>query len=118
MKHYAPNVSESIVRKIVASFSSLRLLVDDGILDYPYSTREAVALVRHLNMFPDDGLVVALDDVLGFDSFDRHLKQTLVRVFNSNGIPLQFDENKISRRIVLGEELDLPPAVPLENWTK
>jgi hypothetical protein len=55
---------------------------------YPYSTREAVAVVKHLQLFPDDGVVNTLENVLAFDNFDPQLRKSLAQVFNKNGIPV------------------------------
>ena len=55
---------------------------------YPYSIREAVAVVRHLEQFPDDGLVTALNNVLAFDSYSPDLRAIVAEVFQSVGVPL------------------------------
>ena len=37
---------------------------DDGLIQYPYSTREVVNIVKHLERFPDEGLgAVVREDV-------------------------------------------------------
>lgn len=39
LKGYAPGVSEEVLERLILLFNDLRLLVDDGVLSYPYSLR-------------------------------------------------------------------------------
>lgn len=50
LKQYGPNVPEAILQKLVAAFGELRSLADQGIINYPYSTREVVNIVKHLQV--------------------------------------------------------------------
>lgn len=50
LKQYGPDVPEAIVQKLVAAFGELRSLADQGIINYPYSTREVVNIVKHLQV--------------------------------------------------------------------
>ena len=36
---------------------------DDGLIQYPYSTREVVNIVKHLERFPEEGLGAVVRDV-------------------------------------------------------
>ncbi len=47
---YAPSLSIPIVESLTAAFSELRKLNDEGLLSYPYSTREIVAVAKHLQV--------------------------------------------------------------------
>ena len=51
---YAPNVPADILRQLCKAFAELRDLVENGTITYPYSTREAVAVAKHLQRFPTD----------------------------------------------------------------
>ena len=51
-----PDVSDEILRRLVTTFSELRSMADEGTIQYPYSTREVVNIVKHLNKFPNEGL--------------------------------------------------------------
>ena len=42
---------EPILQKLVAAFGELRNLADQGIINYPYSTREVVNIVKHLQVW-------------------------------------------------------------------
>ena len=50
LRQYGPDVPTDILEKLVASFAELRGLADDGLISYPYSTREVVNIVRHLQV--------------------------------------------------------------------
>ena len=57
-----------------SSLCCLRHLSSDrlsaGLLSYPYSTRELVNIVRHLEEFPQDSLVHTIENVFAFDNYD------------------------------------------------
>ena len=42
--------SDELLDKVVSSFAELRQLSDEGLISYPYSTREAVNIVKHLQV--------------------------------------------------------------------
>ena len=69
---YGPDVPPPLLRRIAAIFGELRSMADAGEIAYPYSTREAVALVKHLQSFPSDGLLAAAENVFAFDGHERH----------------------------------------------
>jgi len=50
LRQYGANVPESSLRKLVAAFGELRDLADRGLISYPYSTREVVNIVKHLEV--------------------------------------------------------------------
>jgi MoxR-like ATPase len=87
LQSYAPEIHVGIIRSIAASFADLRRLFDHGDISYPYSAREAVAVVRHLDRYPDDDIVSTLHNVLDFDSFDEKTYAMLAEVFRRHGIP-------------------------------
>ena len=89
LRAYGPSVDSSLLKSLAGSFAELRWLSDHGDVTYPYSTREAVAVVKHLEGFPDEGVVTALHNVLDFDSFDADVYGTLGQVFQRHGIPIE-----------------------------
>jgi MoxR-like ATPase len=89
LQSYGPSLDYSLVKKIASSFSDLRSLVEHGVLTYPYSTREAIAVVKHLEMYPDDSVVRALHNVIDYDTFDPLVYGTLGEVFKRNGVPVE-----------------------------
>lgn len=50
LKQYGPDVPKQVLQKLVAAFGELRSLADQGIINYPYSTREVVNIVKHLQV--------------------------------------------------------------------
>ncbi len=48
LRAYGPDVPEPLLRQLVASFGALRAQVDEGVFSYPYSTRELVNVVKHM----------------------------------------------------------------------
>ncbi|WAR13926.1 VWA8-like protein [Mya arenaria] len=45
LRQYGPDVSEQVLEKLVLSFGELRNMADQGLIAYPYSTREVVNMV-------------------------------------------------------------------------
>jgi von Willebrand factor A domain-containing protein 8 len=88
LRSYAPSLEEHSIRSIASSFGELRQFSDNGDISYPYSTREAIAVVKHLEKFPSDGVVSALHNVLDFDSYDHQTYSLLGKVFQRHGIPV------------------------------
>ena len=50
LRKYGPNVPEDTMRRVVKAFAELRTMADEGQIHYPYSTREVVNIVRHLEV--------------------------------------------------------------------
>lgn len=50
LRKYAPSVSNNNLSQFIGAFGELRRLVDEGTITYPYSTRELVNILRHLEV--------------------------------------------------------------------
>lgn len=50
LKQYGPDVPDATLQKLVAAFGELRSMADQGTITYPYSTREVVNIVKHLQV--------------------------------------------------------------------
>lgn len=50
LRQYGPHVPEATLHKLVLAFGELRNMADQGLISYPYSTREVVNIVRHLEV--------------------------------------------------------------------
>eukprot|EP00434_Breviolum_minutum_P000153 symbB.v1.2.000130.t3/scaffold16.1/size461936/4 len=81
-----PHVPEGLLRTLVALFADLRLALEDGRLQYPYSARELLAVIRHLERFPNEPLEEALSSVLAFDRFDASLREALRPLLERRGV--------------------------------
>lgn len=107
LKFYAPDVSVDVITKLSRVFLDLRRAFDDGTIIYPYSARELVNIVKHLQAFPADGVVEAVQNVVSFDSFNDSSSATLITVFNNHGIPIgvprpNLQSVKLSSKVFLG----------------
>ncbi|TYZ62616.1 hypothetical protein PybrP1_002376 [[Pythium] brassicae (nom. inval.)] len=117
LEAYAPTVSVDVLRRLCRAFAELRELVDRGVISYPYSTREAVAVAKHLEQFPNDGVTSVLENVLAFDAYDTNLRKQLSEVFLSHGIPLSVDGESVELTVNLAQPEPLPAFSPTESWT-
>lgn len=107
IQKYGPTVSKGTLNKLLTIFNELRDKTDQGILQYPYSTRELVNIVRHCNEFPDDQLPEVCRNVFDFDSYSEDTIAVIHEVFQKHGIPLgvtlNADSVSLTDRISLGE---------------
>lgn len=87
---YAPGVPTELLARLVRAFNELRKLNAEGILSYPYSTRELVHVARHLQKYPSADAADVLRGVVDFDSYDANLQAKLAEAFASAGLPLRF----------------------------
>ena len=88
LRAYGPDVDVEVIRMLSETFCELRSMTDEGSLSYPYSTRELVSVVRHLQQYPEDTITQVLENLFAFDAFDPELRQMLYEVFQKHGIPL------------------------------
>ena len=79
LKQYGPNVDEKLIKKLVKAFGELRSMADTSQISYPYSTREVVNIVKHLNKYPKENVSELIGNVL---DFDRHSPESLEQVTN------------------------------------
>jgi len=112
LRQYGPDVNEDIMRRLVKAFAELRSMADDGQIQYPYSTREVVNIVKHLQRFPDDGLGNVVRNVFDFDSYSTEVKTSLSDVLHKHGIPIGTDP----RTIQLAKEIKLPDREVIGSW--
>ncbi|CAO3686219.1 unnamed protein product [Umbelopsis ramanniana] len=115
LKKYGPNVPEDLLEKMSAAFTDLRKLVDEGLISYPYSTRELVNIVRHMQIYPEEGISKTLQNVFDFDQYDQASKDMLIEVFQKHGIPVGL-ESEFS--IELGQSIELGDANISQTWAR
>lgn len=117
LKSYAPDVDVELLHTLSKCFNDLRKLADKGLLNYPYSTREACNVAKHLQMFAEDGLVDVLRNVLDFDSYRPEVAKQLERVFQNNGVPFTFDQGVKEPKVEFAESRRLPEMIKKgETW--
>ncbi|CAO3595524.1 unnamed protein product [Absidia cylindrospora] len=115
LRKYGPDVPEDLLRKLSSAFSDLRKLTDEGLISYPYSTRELVNIVRHLQDYPSEGISKILQNVFDFDQYDQASKELLIEIFEKHGIPIGLDSEF---SMALGDIIDLGAPVLTEKWTR
>ncbi|CEG41995.1 conserved hypothetical protein [Plasmopara halstedii] len=113
---YAPSVSTDILRRLCKAFAELRELVETGSITYPYSTREAVAVAKHLERFPNDGVPSVLENVLAFDAYDRNVRKQLSELFVRNGIPLSPTGEVMTFSMNIAKTRTIPKLISTESW--
>eukprot|EP00301_Raphidiophrys_heterophryoidea_P006912 c12743_g1_i1.p1 GENE.c12743_g1_i1~~c12743_g1_i1.p1 ORF type:complete len:1447 (+),score=378.72 c12743_g1_i1:119-4342(+) len=88
LSRYAPNVPPHTLRRLVTLFASLRRLADQGVLSYPYSSRELVHIARHLQRYPEDPVEHACGNVFAFDMHDPDARRLLHDELHKVGLTL------------------------------
>lgn len=96
LKQYGPHVDEKVIQKLVNAFGELRNMADQGLVSYPYSTREVVNIVKHLEKFPNEPLSNVIRNVFDFDRYSQEVFDTLVNVLHKHGIPIGTSSTSIA----------------------
>ncbi|KAF5299279.1 hypothetical protein FQA39_LY02452 [Lamprigera yunnana] len=86
LKQYGPDVAVPTIKKLVEIFSDLRFMADQGLVTYPYSTREVVNVVKHLQKFPTADIEDSLFNVFDFDKYNQEVVETLGQVLIKHGL--------------------------------
>ncbi|XP_021936474.1 von Willebrand factor A domain-containing protein 8 isoform X2 [Zootermopsis nevadensis] len=113
LEQYGPNVSGKIILKLVKAFGELRNMADQGLVHYPYSTREVVNIVKHLQEFPNESLASVVRNVFDFDSYSKEVLEILMQTLHKHGIPFGADPSNVN----LAKELPLPLVQLAGGWT-
>lgn len=88
LQQYGPNVGEETLRKLVNAFAELRSMADIGQLSYPYSTREVVNIVKHLERYPDEDIAELIGNVLDFDRYSPEALEQVTDVLQKHGLAI------------------------------
>ncbi|KAG0209285.1 von Willebrand factor A domain-containing protein 8 [Mortierella sp. NVP41] len=115
LRKYGPDVPEELLLKLTAAFEDLRVLVDEGLLSYPYSTRELVNVVKHMQIYPEEGISRILQNVFDFDQYDADSKEMLIETFQKHGIPVGLESEFT---IQLGRQVEVSEPILTETWKK
>ncbi|KAI8033057.1 hypothetical protein M5D96_014190 [Drosophila gunungcola] len=95
LQQYGPGVPLKTLRTLVNAFGELRSLADEGLLNYPYSTREVVSIVRHLERYPQEHLSEVVCNVLDFDRYQPEALQQVSQVLAKHGIECLASEEEL-----------------------
>jgi von Willebrand factor A domain-containing protein 8 len=99
LKSYAPDLNEQSLLRLQRVFQDLRELEED--LSYPYSTRELVAVIRHLDRFPRDGITGALRSVFDFEQWNEGSVDLVRKVLRRHGIAEYVEGVRVGRVLEL-----------------
>ncbi|KAL4635681.1 von Willebrand factor A domain-containing protein 8 isoform X1 [Arapaima gigas] len=113
LKQYGPDVPDVVLQKLVAAFGELRAMADQGTINYPYSTREVVNVVKHLQKFPEEGLANVVRNVFDFDTYNKEMQEILITTLHKHGIPIGARPSSVT----LAKELPLPDCRMTGYWT-
>ncbi|XP_028405498.1 LOW QUALITY PROTEIN: von Willebrand factor A domain-containing protein 8-like [Dendronephthya gigantea] len=113
LKQYGPDVAHSVLAMLVNAFSELRQMADLGEIAYPYSTRELVNIVKHLQVYPEDGLGQVVRNVFDFDSYHPDAQKTVLSTLRKHGIPVGVTVKDVK----LSKEFPLPSPSLVHNWS-
>ncbi|KAI0089424.1 AAA domain-containing protein [Irpex rosettiformis] len=86
LEQLAPELSEDLILRLVAAFHDLRHAYEAGTLTYPYSLRELINLVRHLQAYPEDPLEVVIRNIFDFDVYRPATITKLAEILDHHGL--------------------------------
>ncbi|XP_050455261.1 von Willebrand factor A domain-containing protein 8 [Cataglyphis hispanica] len=112
LRQYGPHIDEQTIHKLVKAFGELRSMADQGLVSYPYSTREVVNIVKHLEKFPNESLATVVRNVFDFDRYSQEVYDTLVTVLHKHGIPVGTSPTNVA----LAKEISLPEIKICGSW--
>lgn len=88
LQQYAPSVPRTTLITLVQAFGELRSMADEGLLNYPYSTREVVNIVKHLEKYPNESMSELIGNVLDFDKYSPETLDQVTEVLIRHGLQI------------------------------
>ena len=104
LQSFAPEMDIDTLTRLSQVFADLRKLNEHGILAYPFSAREAVALARHLETYPQDKIEGAAENILGFDGMNVSVRETVAHIFRKNGFDVPQKNSYTANKVIFGED--------------
>ncbi|CAM4751562.1 unnamed protein product [Rotaria magnacalcarata] len=112
LQNFGPNIERKKLEQLVDVFTQLRQLSIDGIISYPYSLRELVSIVKHLNMFPNDSLADVVCNVFDLDNYNTDVIDRIQSILHRHGIPFHIEK----RTVNLAKSYPLKLVSNQETW--
>lgn len=112
LQNFGPNIERKKLEQLVDVFTELRQLSIDGIISYPYSLRELVSIVKHLNMFPNDSLADVIRNVFDLDNYNTDVIDRIRSIVHRHGIPFHIQNRTVN--LAISHPLKLVPKK--ETW--
>jgi len=113
LRQYGPSVPDQTLKKLVGAFGELRDMADRGLISYPYSTREVVNIVKHLEKFGNEGVAAVVGNVFDFDAYNKETQEQLSTVMHKHGIPVGAKPQNIH----LSKALPIRKAKLTDRWS-
>jgi len=113
LQNFGPNIERQKLEQLVDVFTELRQLSIDGIISYPYSLRELVSIVKHLNMFPNDSLADVVRNVFDLDNYNTDVIDRIRSILHRHGIPFHVQNRTVN--LAISHPLKLVPH--RETWS-
>jgi hypothetical protein len=113
LQNFGPNIDRRKLEQLVDVFTELRQLSIDGIISYPYSLRELVSIVKHLNMFPNDSLADVVRNVFDLDNYNPDVIDRIRSILHRYGIPYHVQNRTVN--LAISHPLKLIPH--RETWS-
>ncbi|KAG6898082.1 hypothetical protein C0992_006002 [Termitomyces sp. T32_za158] len=86
LQQLAPEIDQDTILRLVGAFHDLRHGYDAGTLNYPYSLRELINLIRHMRAYPQDSLGDALRNIFDFDIYKPETIDKLGEILEHHGL--------------------------------
>lgn len=102
LQQYGPDVDKRLLSELVYAFGKLREMSDIGQLSYPYSTREVVSIVKHMQRYPNDDIADVIENVLDFDRYAPEAWDQVTSVLAKHGLYVANDNENEKKRFGKG----------------
>ena len=97
LQSYGPSIDAVTLLNLANSFADLRHMFESSDLSYPFSVREAVSVVKHLEAHPEEGVLPAIECVLAFDTLVPSIRKQIALVFQKHDLPVTSDPHQFNR---------------------
>ncbi|SNX86583.1 uncharacterized protein MEPE_05292 [Melanopsichium pennsylvanicum] len=88
LKAAAPSVDVDLLRRLDLAFHDLRAGFEAGMINHPYSLRELLHLVAHMQKYPDESLSSVLLNTLSFDLHRPESIRWVVEALRKRDLPI------------------------------
>ncbi|CAF1089222.1 unnamed protein product, partial [Didymodactylos carnosus] len=114
LEKFAPDIKQqrSTIELLVDVFTDLRQLYNEGTINYPFSLRELVSMVKHMNKYPEDNLPDILRNVFDYDNYNVDLHDRIRTILHRHGIPFNID----NRHVKLSNTYPINLKFSNEKW--
>ena len=89
LKAAAPNVDVDLLRRLDLAFHDLRAGFESGLINHPYSLRELLHLVAHMQKYPDESLSSVLLNTLSFDLHRPESIRWVIETLRKHKLPIE-----------------------------